>query len=296
MSLGSLIHFNPRSPWGERPGTSCGRSQSSGNFNPRSPQGERRVDAILCPQPIDISIHAPRKGSDDVWLIGSFSDPISIHAPHKGSDLPHRSQVCRKAISIHAPRKGSDCRFRRIFVSPDTDFNPRSPQGERLYCSEHGMEACIFQSTLPARGATFPLSYTFVPAHKFQSTLPARGATSLKNGVVQGIRNFNPRSPQGERQIHFLLSFLVILISIHAPRKGSDHCETFQGVGISYFNPRSPQGERPAPAVRLHREHSISIHAPRKGSDASIMIFVYAKHDFNPRSPQGERPKRRELR
>ena len=102
------------------------------------------------------------------------------------------------------------------------DFNPRSPHGERhekplaVSCGD-----LIFQSTLPARGATHggfawlgadadfnPRSphgerpswvQTIMDAVQFQSTLPARGATCSALPPHNGGR-----------------------ISIHAPRTGSD--------------------------------------------------------------------------
>ena len=40
---------------------------------------------------------------------------------------------------------------------------------------------------------------------------------------------------------------LCSLISIHAPRVGSDRAGAFQAVFAGYFNPRSPCGERPPP-------------------------------------------------
>ncbi len=56
-----------------------------------------------------------------------------------------------------------------------------------------------FQSTLPARGATYGDGFQRSQPYKFQSTLPARGAT------VAAV--FASRS---------------VVISIHAPRTGSD--------------------------------------------------------------------------
>ena len=38
------------------------------NFNPRSPHGERRKRAIFKRRTLRISIHAPRTGSDGLWL------------------------------------------------------------------------------------------------------------------------------------------------------------------------------------------------------------------------------------
>ena len=57
------MHFNPRSPWGERL-TLALRDPAVMDFNPRSPWGERHWmdDAAL--KPWTISIHAPRGGSD----------------------------------------------------------------------------------------------------------------------------------------------------------------------------------------------------------------------------------------
>ena len=57
----------------------------------------------------------------------------------------------------------------------------------------------LFQSTLPARGATVRRQGVTVVWTLFQSTLPARGATSLQNSQVISVIYFNPRSPHGER-------------------------------------------------------------------------------------------------
>ena len=101
---------------------------------------------------------------------------ISIHAPRTGSDEAfdaYKQQV--ETISIHAPRTGSDV-CDSVLNSVDS----------------------LFQSPLPARGATAGAGI-FQPARIFQSTLPARGATARDAGLDTGI-----------------------IISIHAPRTGSD--------------------------------------------------------------------------
>ena len=58
---------------------------------------------------VDISIHAPREGSD---LLSLFKFPnvwISIHAPREGSDSSDAAMTAiSELISIHAPREGSD--------------------------------------------------------------------------------------------------------------------------------------------------------------------------------------------
>ena len=110
----------------------------------------------------------------------------------------------------------------------------------------------VFQSTLPAWGATISggLLYAWI---KFQSTLPAWGATRL-GGLITAR----------------------IMISIHAPRMGSDLTKFFRAIRTKYFNPRSPHGERPAVGFRFDSFYEISIHAPRMGSDdAVVAIFCF---------------------
>ena len=145
-------------------------------------------------------------------------------------------------------------------------FNPRSPHGERPLTVFFPTCGKLFQSTLPARGATEKLGelnaeYKFqstLPARGatvactatlqswtvFQSTLPARGATRHFTRFADGLDNFNPRSPHGERR-----------------------CNNYSANAGKHFNPRSPHGERPAPNIFSDGGILISIHAPRTGSD-----------------------------
>ena len=78
---------------------------------------------------------------------------ISIHAPREGSDHVGKPLTCSHHISIHAPREGSDA-TRTIHSTGFIHFYPRSPRGERQP-AEAGICLCTpFLSTLPARGAT----------------------------------------------------------------------------------------------------------------------------------------------
>ena len=146
------------------------------HFNPRSPHGERRTG--------------------DTQVKARFG--ISIHAPRTGSDTIRKTVVSRIVISIHAPRTGSDSNAgtKRCW---STDFNPRSPHGERHHQAQVDAQKLRFQSTLPARGAT-------ILTKQWQST----------------ITNFNPRSPHGERHKLDPVIGRDSEISIHAPRTGSD--------------------------------------------------------------------------
>ena len=150
---------------------------AASNFNPRSPHGERRRVQKQTHPPKEISIHAPRTGSDHGRGLALGEVHISIHAPRTGSD-----------------EDGAEAGYQLVL-----HFNPRSPHGERPDSDVVESIAQAFQSTLPARGAT--ALYRAVRARKgFQSTLPARGATHLVETAPDLYRNFNPRSPHGERQ------------------------------------------------------------------------------------------------
>ncbi len=146
-----------------------------------------------------ISIHAPRTGSDHqdcgasllllfqstlpargatecekaLYVVYEYFNPRSPHGERRAA-VPDRSRLT--AISIHAPRTGSD---------------PGESGLARYYI--------VFQSTLPARGATRAGLLFHVVVLSFQSTLPARGAT--EQIAAAGTET---------------------VISIHAPRTGSD--------------------------------------------------------------------------
>ena len=171
----------------------------------------------------------------------------------------------QKLISIHAPRVGSDAYY--AYSTTDTDdFNPRSPCGERRPRSTAGTSCPLISIHAPRVGsdALFLAGTPVDPV--FQSTLPVWGATHPCGRCHQGYLDFNPRSPCGERPAVLSVFRNCLIISIHAPRVGSD-----QGI------------------MDLGYSRQISIHAPRVGSDFQVLPLESIQSDFNPRSPCGER-------
>ena len=147
----------------------------------------------------------------------------------------------------------------------------------------------VFQSTLPARGATSLCPGYHLPHSTFQSTLPARGATNAADQRRPSAFDFNPRSPHGERRSPAFIRAAAPGISIHAPRTGSDLNQAGQPRRKEDFNPRSPHGERPETPEETGASEIISIHAPRTGSDLAFVRGQPHRQNFNPRSPHGER-------
>ena len=151
-----MVHFNPRSPCGERRRyTIVKRYSLTVNFNPRSPCGERQM--------------------------------------------------------------GTGCSSSAAY------FNPRSPCGERLSIvitiKNYIMQ---FQSTLHVRGATNSLIFSFNSLFSISIHAPRAGSDGVHFGRLQRNKNFNPRSPCGERRC---VPAICCLSRAH-------------------FNPRSPCGER----------------------------------------------------
>ncbi len=235
------------------------------HFNPRSPHGER---------------HAPQTHSKRT----EHFNPRSPHGERLTSSAWLRKRTC---ISIHAPRTGSDAR-RSVARAGWRYFNPRSPHGERLVLLVNVQTVEIFQSTLPARGATgrgTPHGFK----SRFQSTLPARGATTSSRARVACI-SFQSTLPARGATPREICEPVPVPISIHAPRTGSDRLSRASLFFFVDFNPRSPHGERRVPectkrprnnfnprsphgerhprALGFLPEVFISIHAPRTGSDA----------------------------
>ncbi len=222
-----------------------GLLSSAWYFNPRSPHGERLASDADVRHFAHISIHAPRTGSDRrVAYTINRQTGISIHAPRTGSD---NLRVAREAVERH-------------------DFNPRSPHGERRAPPMTSVSPpSVFQSTLPARGAT-DASHSSMRRFRFQSTLPARGATFHCSPSTGGLIYFNPRSPHGERPELVSIPRRLSVFQSTLPARGATTAHK-SGPSLSRnFNPRSPHGER-----RCRRR--------------TTPLPQY----FNPRSPHGER-------
>ena len=122
-------------------------------------------------------------------------------------------------ISIHAPLTGSDYQKLQRPKRP-TNFNPRSPYGERQVFPGQKVINKEFQSTLPLRGATDEMG-AYDRWEIFQSTLPLRGATVFCSVAVD-FRRFQSTLPLRGATPHRAIKAGTVNISIHAPLTGSD--------------------------------------------------------------------------
>ena len=214
------------------------------NFNPRSPHGERLISNRYKPQTLDFN---PR-------------------SPHGERPLEKIGTKPAESFQSTLPARGATRKFAGVQFQP-ADFNPRSPHGERLDASHSSMRRFRFQSTLPARGATTAArgggGFRRISIHA-----PRTGSDASLQGYNFNRRDFNPRSPHGERpdSCHPGVSPARRFQST-LPARGATGCASGRRrlCRISIHAPRT--GSDPADGRSAHVKDRISIHAPRTGSD-----------------------------
>ena len=151
----------------------------------------------------------------------------------------------------------------------DYNFNPRFPRGKRPCVMTTGFSFLPFQSTLPAREATYSQFYTLPHFMYFNPRFP-RGKRRQRQQMDEQARLFQSTLPAREATASGQFWLTTDIISIHASREGSDIvCAAGKELGVN-----------------------ISIHASREGSDLATVARPVVRGDFNPRFPRGKRPKR----
>ena len=194
--MAGMCHFNPRSPCGERPyKTQDVRDWNLFQstlpmrgatlfpllypwevfyFNPRSPCGERLYKYIREARLFRFQSTLPMRGATYRCPKRHGEEVFQSTLPMRGATYLFYLIVVKLHISIHAPHAGSD-----------------------ILKSSHGNTE-IFQSTLPMRGATYVRVAINVDTG-ISIHAPHAGSDLHLHAPWCIIKNFNPRSPCGER-------------------------------------------------------------------------------------------------
>ena len=237
-----LGDFNPRSPRRERPAAWTRRPWGC-YFNPRSPRRERLKNSTRNRIAIRFQSTLPAKGATPFRSTRDVFGNISIHAPREGSDRrkrrdgastryfnprsprrerppfvvkpaywhdhfnprsPRRERLQDRRrgqrqgrISIHAPREGSDIKTADKVAALVISIHAPREGSDMVYTSRSVLTEISIHA--PREGSDFGWRSTPTRSRRFQSTLPAKGATSRRRRLR--LRDH---------------------ISIHAPREGSD--------------------------------------------------------------------------
>ena len=122
----------------------------------------------------------------------------------------------------------------------------------------------------------------------FLSTLPARGATSLTLLPI-GKQMISIHAPREGSDMQAPDLRKELEISIHAPREGSDY-NVLWPILINNISIHAPREGSDCHRSTYLEAPPISIHAPREGSDDPQSRKGTRGLYFYPRSPRGERP------
>ena len=144
-------------------------------FNPRSPCGERPFKNDLTRSKNGFQSTLPMRGATIIKYPFFKLYFISIHAPHAGSDAPAWNPVILD--TNFNPRSPCGERLRlNLQTYLARNFNPRSPCGERRGRSSGAGPYGNFNPRSPC-GERRNYVFAVGQHRRFQSTLPMRGAT-----------------------------------------------------------------------------------------------------------------------
>ena len=132
-----------------------------------------------------------------------------------------------------------------------SNFNPRSPWGERRPRVKGDYVLCKFQSTLPVGGATKHFS---PPAFSLSISIhaPRGGSDLLQQEHGNASSTFQSTLPVG----------------------GATYARVVRSDG-TLFQSTLPVGGATPGALKKRRQKDISIHAPRGGSDWVVCLCLY---------------------
>ena len=192
-----------------------------------------------------------------------------------------------------------------------THFYPRSPRGERPFCPIRFSQCSQNFYPRSPRGERPSVPTRADTVQNFYPRSP-RGERRIEQPNQHYHQHFYPRSPRGERRCPGRLFAVRCVISIHAPREGSDATSRGSDVCGAEISIHAPREGSDALAEHDVVCFVISIHAPREGSDypyslGRIVLMAFLStlpargatgatvsrssmlDYFYPRSPRGER-------
>ena len=183
----------------------------------------------------------------------------------RGATASQGDREGRTLISIHAPHAGSDVHLLSK-TKQRTDFNPRSPCGERLSKRTICWNLIQFQSTLPMRGATEE-AYEVGESDFISIHAPHAGSDGAVPSSWMQWTYFNPRSPCGERLRPSQNALIESKFQSTLPMRGATVWTFQEQPVVSIFQSTLPMRGATRLARIPARAQTISIHAPHAGSD-----------------------------
>ena len=162
----------------------------------------------------------PARGATQGHLSASRARQISIHAPREGSDATYSDRAGRICYFNPRPPRG-ERPARVVWMAQNNNyFNPRPPRGERQL-TRSGVERENNFNPRPPRGERRAWERVVSAGEPFQSTPPARGATPGRTLPRLPGMNFNPRPPRGERLGSWSIAAASSIFQSTPPARGA---------------------------------------------------------------------------
>ena len=191
-------HFNPRSPHGERLAT-LPHAYKQPRISIHAPRtGSDQLYELGMLSPTQFQSTLPARGATRKLLATlSARSHFNPRSPH--GERRYRAKTTAARMKHFNPRSPhGERRPRMVASSAARNFNPRSPHGERHTAAVVRLTTWYFNPRSP-HGERPLNAYGITETKAFQSTLPARGATYRAKTTAARMKHFNPRSPHGER-------------------------------------------------------------------------------------------------
>ena len=191
--------------------------------------------------------------------------------PARGATTRKQAEKANGSISIHAPRTGSDKHF-HAKVGKCQYFNPRSPHGERRGKCVISIQPAQISIHAPRTGSDVKQEQRQYPG-AISIHAPRTGSDYIADRILSNMRHFNPRSPHGERRsISLPSASYLINFNPRSPHGERQHTRQVLAVStvISIHAPRTGSDDKASINSRL--SDLISIHAPRTGSDVRFLF------------------------
>ena len=122
--------------------------------------------------------------------------------------------------------------------------------------------------------------------HDISTHAPRTGSDPSAATPRPKKRNFNPRSPHGERRRGGSGSASTRRFQPTLPARGATYSRKTLNFWTAHFNPRSPHGERLQKVCPIDLDAEISTHAPRTGSDRARIAAAKKEGKISTHAPR----------
>ena len=214
---------------------------------------------------IDVSIHVPTRGTTAFIAFSSIRNGVSIHVPTRGTTA---TVVCK--------------------AEANSSFNPRSHEGNDLFCGSIQRRSATVSSHVPTRGTTactrrcLHIAFSFNPrSHEGNDQIPKAENRSRSQ--------FQSTFPRGERRHSGKSNNYIVTVSIHVPTRGTTERFHRKPYKLPPFQSTFPRGERHSEDLSNLASYMTFQSTFPRGERRNKSLATMKSEMFQSTFPRGER-------